>query len=255
MCEAFSTPAWAILQPWTWVPTCVTSQNGRDKVVAVYWHAVLGCHIQLLNLIQQQRRLDGQRRRLLLSTTATFSRTEWDASPAHPSVLLLAPSLWNIKLFWLVKTAYLYITTYCCGICIASLGSGFHRGIFITALLWTWNFILLNFGCKITRADVDKVLKLNSVPNTLSSQRACDPQLQKTPLQCKWLPVEFSERHVMDNGHIVVEWRAESVTRRWSQAGHSFPRQEESIFQSGPAEPHCLDWAGPVRPCQTNFGS
>lgn len=23
----------------------------------------------------------------------------------------------------------------------------------------------------------------------------------------------------------------------------SFPRHEESVFQYGPAEPHCLDWA------------
>lgn len=78
--EALPSPTWLVLLPWACAPNFTvlsTKNHGFGTLFENGSPAVFGCHVQLLKLIQQWRRLGKQQRRLivLLTTPTTEKKT------------------------------------------------------------------------------------------------------------------------------------------------------------------------------------
>ena len=133
-------------------PVCVRMDLNKILLFSSI-SALCGCIIQLtlLNHIQQQRRKSVLLRRLLLLHNSTLV------------VVFPVMTFYCLLIGYNGLTVRSYIATYCFGMCITSLGSGFCGFMwisyfFITPLIWT-NFFgnrsRKNFSFRTTRVRVD----------------------------------------------------------------------------------------------------
>ena len=149
--------------------------------------AVFSCHVQLLNLMQQRRHLDEQRRRLLLSLA-----NRWCILASRHCCLCFGICCTSPPRFTLHSHLLLW---HMCHIYIASLGGRFYSCM-CTELFWLLLLhhlcgrrILFNRTSAVTRSGVDRAsvrwfVKFDLFVHVVKCSNSCDRRsFRASPLQ------------------------------------------------------------------------